>query len=764
MKLNMNGKHMKVDKQLSAISMRRSGHHAIIEWIINHVGHTEFINNYPKADRYEYNQDSTGTSYRITNYEDYPIQEALEHIGSEGKILLILRDPYNMFASRLRSKFLTEEGRISPRIIHRWKDHATEFLRHSEQIDDHRLISISFNMWIKDKEYRDNIAKQIGFTNTDKGINILSQFGQGSSFDGNDYQDKANKMDLQNRHKQVMHETIFRQLCQNQDIAQLAQHLPGPNQPKEQSKSDNAVVSICIGDAHNQIFAASRNTLSDYAKRIGADFKVISDQKISTSSPHYEKFQLYEILTRYRRVIYLDCDVIVRDDCPNLLEIVPEDRLGIFNEGLFKDHSAILASAAKVYNMSLKEFKGDYYNTGVMVLSRIHRDLFEKPIVEDIFNHFEQSYLNLLILNKHVRTYELTHKFNRMKDADGYTGRHRLDSYIVHYAGILNNAPNIIKQDLDLWKQGHKNYPTRVALGAGARLGDMICAEPVIRHMIQKKFDDDTEIAIISSEPRIFAHLSDRATIMTFDQFKPHPDMPYISYDCMPEPHNPIWKKMDCGSMHTVDFMSIICMKHTLPNAEKRIKLAVTLDDYAEVLDIMPLPDNLVVIHPGKGWESKTFPKEYWDEIIKMISAEGYQVAVIGKQTEKGFGTVDVDIPDGVHDLRELLSLGGLFALLSKANTLVSNDSAPIHVAGAFDNNIILLPTCKHPDFVLPHRPGLNKSVALFRKPMWEEPTFNPMRLYGHDIEHVPKGQDITKYLPDPEYVLKTLKEFICGQ
>jgi ADP-heptose:LPS heptosyltransferase len=72
------------------------------------------------------------------------------------------------------------------------------------------------------------------------------------------------------------------------------------------------------------------------------------------------------------------------------------------------------------------------------------------------------------------------------------------------------------------------------------------------------------------------------------------------------------------------------------------------------------------------------------------------------------------------YDFRDKLSLGGLIALLSKAKILVTNDSAPLHIAGAWDNHIVLIPSCKHPDFILPYRHGSKqyKTHTLYKKVM----------------------------------------------
>src|SRR5690606_34752976 len=74
---------------------------------------------------------------------------------------------------------------------------------------------------------------------------------------------------------------------------------------------------------------------------------------------------------------------------------------------------------------------------------------------------------------------------------------------------------------------------------------------------------------------------------------------------------------------------------------------------------------------------------------------------------------------------------------------LFSNDSAPIHIAGSFDNPIGLLSIAKHPSLVFPYRPGLEHLNFAFTAPegsnAWElEP---PRPFYRPD--------EIRKSVPD---------------
>ena len=96
-----------------------------------------------------------------------------------------------------------------------------------------------------------------------------------------------------------------------------------------------AVINIAIGEHYQQLSTLTHPTIRRYADRIGADFIAITEQKVSLTTPHWEKFQLLDYLNDYDRILYVDTDVLIRKNCPNIFDAVPETHLGIYNEAPF---------------------------------------------------------------------------------------------------------------------------------------------------------------------------------------------------------------------------------------------------------------------------------------------------------------------------------------------------------------------------------------------------------------------------------------------
>ncbi len=156
-----------------------------------------------------------------------------------------------------------------------------------------------------------------------------------------------------------------------------------------------AIVTLACGRFFEQLGRLTHPTMAAYAEKTGADFLVWRDFAGYTM-PHYKKLDLARMLDEYDRVLYVDTDIIIRDDAPDLFELVPIDSLGILDESPYYDRAAAMTAYLVDNGFPPGEWDGRYYNTGVMVLSRSHRSLFVRPAVER--DHFwEQSYLNLRI-------------------------------------------------------------------------------------------------------------------------------------------------------------------------------------------------------------------------------------------------------------------------------------------------------------------------------------------------------------------------------
>lgn len=240
-------------KELRIVGLRRSGNHAIVNWILNQeAGETCWINDlrmrknpfYWKYEalkkRHPQYQEKTerlrqDMSGRFTpkdclaySFEDYELTKVVNnrfanrhdlYFGKSQKKydVLILRDPYNLMASRLKS------GKVSVRDNDKtatdlWVAYAKEFLGET-QILDNEKVCISYNHWFSDAAYRQAIAQQLQLDFSDTGVNAVATQGGGSSFDGQNLDGQAATMDVLNRWRQFADDPAFQAALSEEAIA-----------------------------------------------------------------------------------------------------------------------------------------------------------------------------------------------------------------------------------------------------------------------------------------------------------------------------------------------------------------------------------------------------------------------------------------------------------------------------------------------------------------------------------------------------------------
>lgn len=272
-------------RDISCFGLRRSGNHAILNWIIMQNNgsfvHLNDVKLYTNRDPYKsfskatigginplvYHQGSVKfrrflkflvnskieylyggdsveldreklrkyklKSLLIHSYEHYSLSKIFSSTFEEKRVeflgksqytfdILILRDPYNTFASLIKRG---ENSKNFDLIIKKWIEHAKEYLGLSNYLQNR--ISISYNHWFENKAYRQKIAEALGLVFTDDGINIVSNVGQGSSFDRTNYQGKANQMNVLYRYKDFLDHPVMLRLFADRELNELSEEIFG---------------------------------------------------------------------------------------------------------------------------------------------------------------------------------------------------------------------------------------------------------------------------------------------------------------------------------------------------------------------------------------------------------------------------------------------------------------------------------------------------------------------------------------------------------
>ena len=149
-----------------------------------------------------------------------PFNEEEWNIKKHHKVILV-RDPFNYFASKLRHLQLKGienvalfKSNISQLTI-RWIDYAKEYLGENNYLG--KRIAISYNEWFLSTSYRKKIFNQFNYGNTDgQPYTKVHEYGRGSSFNG--LKKKGDKLKVLDRWRVFKNDPFFQSIFTNKHI------------------------------------------------------------------------------------------------------------------------------------------------------------------------------------------------------------------------------------------------------------------------------------------------------------------------------------------------------------------------------------------------------------------------------------------------------------------------------------------------------------------------------------------------------------------
>lgn len=230
------------------------------------------------------------------------------------------------------------------------------------------------------------------------------------------------------------------------ELAEAKGHRDGSDSDSVTTRG--ALVTLTIGEKYERLARLTHPYFSHYAARHNLSFVVITQPFIG-GAPHFQKLACYDILGDHERLIFVDTDVLIAPDAPNLLDIVPPDQFGAYE---VSRHTSFHDDAILLVQDRLRDidWRQDYFNSGVMVASRAHKPVFD-PSDSDLaaWNNVcstlpekktfsDQTFLNFKVQEKGIPFFDIGYKFNHSLGPGNSS--ERFGSHFIHCKGHRHGA------------------------------------------------------------------------------------------------------------------------------------------------------------------------------------------------------------------------------------------------------------------------------------------------------------------------------------
>ncbi len=133
-----------------------------------------------------------------------------------------------------------------------------------------------------------------------------------------------------------------------------------------------------------------------------------------------------------------------------------------------------------------------------------------------------------------------------------------------------------------------------------------------------------------------------------------------------------------------------------------------------------------ILIAPGSKWKTKRWTAEGFSDLIDTLLKKGEKVVIFGGPEDTDFTQDIIKGKSGIINIVGRTSLRESFSLVKHAKALISNDSAPVHMAVSFNTPVVDIYGPTITDFgFYPYRNGIIVEVKGLK--------CRPCGLHGHN-------------------------------
>lgn len=155
------------------------------------------------------------------------ISSGMVEIPEFDNVVLVIRSPWNLLASRFSYKEECRLGNSTRQSMIAWKEHASSAIELIKNVNENSLVLL-YDKWVESREYRSLLLSQLGIDFVQDDMDSVPDFGGGSSFDGTRV--PGSQMKVLERWRLLPDSIVTRTF--DQDLLELARTL-GFNPPAE---------------------------------------------------------------------------------------------------------------------------------------------------------------------------------------------------------------------------------------------------------------------------------------------------------------------------------------------------------------------------------------------------------------------------------------------------------------------------------------------------------------------------------------------------
>lgn len=103
--------------------------------------------------------------------------------------------------------------------------------------------------------------------------------------------------------------------------------------------------------------------------------------------------------------------------------------------------------------------------------------------------------------------------------------------------------------------------------------------------------------------------------------------------------------------------------------------------------------DDLIALAPGSVWFTKRYPKEKFAEVLKLLNNTNSKIFLIGGEADRELGDFLISNSSNKNIVNTIGKLNVLESaeLIRRCRVLLTNDSAPLHIANSVGTKIVSL-------------------------------------------------------------------------